>query len=203
MQESFSDELSKLQVSLRQGLAVKEYQHQDTVRCALMVSLGILKAFGMDFDKFCAIDSVNHSLEIIHTRYENKWKALPSHHCQHKLMIGAGFLAVDIELFKEAEELFHLLAQLEPDNVHPLLGLAYTKLNEGSAHEALAVIRDKVLSIAPGNDLGIAFLSLAYDALDMPEDALAAASAVIAADRDESAVRLAREVQNDIGRCPV
>jgi hypothetical protein len=199
MQAFFGSELSKLQASLRGGLSIKEYQLQDTARHGLEISLNILETLDRDRDKFCSSDQVKQSLELIQKRYEDKWKVLSQNECRHKLMLGTGFLALDMELSNEAETLFHILALLEPDNVHPLLGLAYTKLSVGSAHESLAVIRDRVLTIAPGNDLGLAFLSLTYNALNMPEDALAAASAVITANRDEAAVTLAREVQDAIG----
>lgn len=198
MQDFFGSELSKRQAALRRGLAIKEFQVQDTTRHALEISLTILKALDRNRDLFFLMEQVQQSLELIQTRYEDKWKALPLNECRNKLMLGTGFLALDIELSDEAQSLFHRLTLLEPDNVHPLLGLAYSKLIAGSARESLAVIRDKVLTISPGNDLGLAFLSLTYNALNMPEEALAAASAVITANRDEFAVTLARDVQDTI-----
>lgn len=199
MQNFFMGELADIQIRLRQGLAIKEYQVIDTSRQAIELSLSILESFHKECDKFCASQSVKHSLEIIQESYNDRWQALPKNKCLHKLMVCIGFLAVDIQLPDEAELLFSSLLMLEPDDVNPLLGIAYTKLCIGSAHEALDVIRNKVLNNSPGNDLGLAFLSVAYNALDRPEEALAAASAVITADRDESAVTLARIMQNEIG----
>jgi tetratricopeptide (TPR) repeat protein len=200
MQDFLSGEHTKLQLSLRQGLAIKEYEIQDRTRQALGKAVAILDTFNGGYDTYCADESVGQCLELIQKRYENTWKDLPLKECLLKLMIGVGFLAVDIGLPGEAESLFDLLALLEPDDIHPLLGFAYTKLAAGSAEEALEVIHDKVLNLAPGNHLGLAFLALAYHQLNRTEEALAAASAVITVSHDEDAVTLALEIQRSLGQ---
>lgn len=199
MKNFLTDELAKLRVTLGKGLAINKYQLLDNTRRTLEASLSILEIFDRNHDQYCVRDSVKNCIELIEKRLDERWKSLPRNERLRKVMAGVGFLAVDMGLSDEAESLFQVLSQLEPDNVHPLLGLTYSKLCNGSVHEALSLIQDKVLNISPDSDLGIAFLSATYNALNRPEEALAAASAVIAANRDESAVILAREVRNSIG----
>jgi hypothetical protein len=185
---------------LQQGLTIREYQVLDATHQALAKALGILEKFSREVDKYCTDPSVINCLELIQHRNETKWKDLPENELLQKLMGATGFLAADMGLAGEAESLFHILALLDQGNIYPLLGLAYTKLVTGSAKEALEVIRNKVLNMAPGSDLGLAFLALAYDSLSKTDEALAAASAVIAANRDDSAVALALEVQRSLGQ---
>ena len=198
IQDLLNHELTKLQVSLRQGLSIKEYQAQDVTHQALVIALGILEAFNRQLDEYCADHSVNQCLKLIQDRNENTWPDLPENERVQRILAGIGFLAADMGLPNEAEVLFEILALRDPDTIYPLLGLAYVKLCIGSAHEALELIRNKVLNKAPGSDLGLAFLALACAELGKTEEALAAASAVITADRDESAVTLAFEVQNNL-----
>jgi len=198
IRDLFTDEQTRLHVSLRQGLSIKQYQIQNATHEALVMALGILETFNRERENYFAKKSVKESLKLLQERNENSWKDLQINERLQRLMAGVGFLAADIGLSDEAEALFASLSLLSPDNVHPLLGIAYTKLVSGFAQEALEVIRNKVLNMAPGNDLGLAFLALAYDELNKPEEALAAAAAVITADRDESAVALALEVQRSL-----
>ena len=197
-QDLFDQELTNLKVSLREGLPVKEYRVQDATRQALVKALAILNIFSGEFDKHYADPSVMQCLEIIQNRNENEWAELPKNELLPRLMSGVGMLAADMGMPGEAESIFQILTLLEPENIHHWLGMAYTKLTSGSAHEALEVIHNKVLNMAPGNDLGLAFLALVYDSLNKTEEALAAASAVITANRVESAVILAREVQRSL-----
>lgn len=196
----FREKLTKLKSSLRQGLPVKEYQVQEATCKALVNALGILETFYNGLDKYCADDSVKQCLNIIQARNEKEWKDLPENERLQRMLAGIGFLGADMGLPDEAEALFDILALLAPDNVHPLLGTAYIKLTTGSAHEALEVIQDKVLNKAPGNDLGLAFLALTYANLSKTREALAAATAVITANRDAPAVELAIEVQQSLAQ---
>ena len=199
MQNFFDKAHRELQISLGQGLAIKEYQVRDTARQALEIAMGILESLSGEYDRFCAMDGVGESLKLIQKRYTEIWKDLPSDECLLKFVNGVGFLAADMGLPAEAESLFDLLALLEPGDVNPLMGLAYTHLFAGSAQKALEVIRDKVLNLAPGNDLGLAYLAMAYSLLNRAEEALAAASAVITAGRNEDAVAMALETQRYLG----
>ena len=196
----FSEEISDVSASLRQGLAIQEYQVKDATRQALMIGRDILEAFNRERDRYCADDAVKHCLELAQDGYENKWKDFSKTEFLERLLASTGILAVDIGLPEKAIALFNIQIQLAPDSLHPLMGLAYANLYIGSPHEAMQVIREKILTIEPGNDLGLAFLALAYQELRQPEEALAAASAVIVANRDDSAVSLAREVQRSLGR---
>lgn len=201
IQALFRNEQINVHHCLQQGLALKEYQVQDRIYQALSIALDILETFSGESDKYCVIDEVEQCLKIIEDSFINgSWKDLAKNKNLPKLMGGIGFLAADMGLPDKAESLFHILALQAPDNAHTWLGIAYARLAAGSAHKALEVIREKVLNIAPGNDLGLAFLALAYDRLNKTEEALAAASAVITANRHESAVSLAREVQRCLGK---
>jgi predicted Zn-dependent protease len=199
LQDLFGQELVKLKIVLQQGLPIKEYQILDAAHQALVKTLVILETFSRESDKYCSDPSVIQCLELIQHRNENNWVNLPENELLQKLMAATGFLAADMGLQDEAESLFRILAQQYPDNVNPMLGLAYAKLLAGSAKEALEVIRNKVLNMAPGNDLGLAFLALTYNSLRKTDEALAAASAVIAANRDDAAVALALEIQRSLG----
>lgn len=199
IQDLFRDQQIKVHHCMQQGLAIKDYQFQDRTHQCLLTAIGILETFNGQYDKYYAVKAVEQCLKLIQERYDGGWKDLPKDECLQRLLAGVGFLAADMDLTDEAEYLFNALALLDPGNVHPLLGIAYTKLVAGSAHQALEVIREKVLNLAPGNDLGLALLALTYDALNKTEEALAAASAVITANRDEAAVVLAREVQSNLG----
>jgi tetratricopeptide (TPR) repeat protein len=200
IQDLFSEEHARLNLSIQQGVSPKDYQVMDNNLQALLIAQSILETFNGEFDKHYTTETVKQCFDRMNDSYEKEWKDLPKIECAQKFMGGVGILAMDIGLPLEAEPLFHLLAQLDPENVNSLLGLAFTKLSVGDTQEALKVLQDKVLTIEPGNDLGLAFLALAHFQLNNTEEALAAASAVIAADRDESAVTLACEIQSWIDK---
>lgn len=200
MHAFFSEELTKLQASLRKGLGIKEYQSQDNIHQALVIALDILCIFNREHDRYYSDDSVQYCLEHTQDGFENKWKDFSDSELLERMLASVGILAVDIGRPNEAISLFNILVQISPGSIHCLLGLAYAKLYIGSANDALEVIRDKIMNLAPGNDLGLAFLALAYEQLNQPEEALAAASAVITANRDESAVSLAHEVRHSLGQ---
>ncbi len=198
IQDLFAKELTKLQLCLRQGLPIREYQVRDVTHQALAVSLRVLETFTAEFEQYYIGHSVKQCLALIQDRHDTAWKNLPENERLQRMMAAIGFLASDMGLPDDAEVLFDTLVLLDPDNVYPLLGLAYVKLSRGAAHQALELIRHKVLDKSPGNDLGLAFLSMAHAELNQNGEALAAASAVITANRDESAVDLALEVQRSL-----
>lgn len=200
IQDSFRRASVKLKASLSQGLPVRQYQIQEVTHRALVMAQGILECFGRDIAKYCANPRVMDCLELIADRHENRWVDLSEDERLRRMIAAIGFLADDMGFPADAEALFEMMATMEPDNIYALLGVAYVKLFNGSAPEALEIIRHRVLNIAPGSDLGLAYLALAYEKLNRNEEALAAASAVITANRDEEAVAMARKIQTGLGQ---
>lgn len=78
-----------------------------------------------------------------------------------KMLLEAGFMAVQQQDEPNARKLFHAAGALRPEHSAPKVGLGYIALNKLQLKEAEEVFED-ILKVDPENQLARAFLGIAY-----------------------------------------
>lgn len=107
------------------------------------------------------------------------------------LLMEAGFLAAAMGMTAKAIVIFSALRLVRPDSEAPILGLALTFVNMGRFRDAGQLLSEEGFKKNPDSDLLRAMLGLTFQLAGREEEAAKLFDAVIEADREPTAVKLA------------
>lgn len=109
-----------------------------------------------------------------------------------RCLMRVGNLASKYHMNKEALVLQEAVKCARPESEIPYIGLGLTHINMGSFEEAIVVLRDHALRLAPNNATATAFLGLALKLNGQVSEAEMLLNSVIAAQEDPVAVDVAK-----------
>ena len=107
------------------------------------------------------------------------------------LLMDAGFVAAAMGMTAKAIVIFSALRLVRPDSEAPILGLALTFVNMGRFRDAAQLLSEDGLKKNPDSDLLRAMLGLTFQLAGREEEAAKLFDAVMKADREPTAVKLA------------
>jgi thioredoxin-like negative regulator of GroEL len=107
------------------------------------------------------------------------------------LLMEAGFLAAAMGMTAKAIVIFSALRLVRPDSEAPILGLALTFVNMGRFRDAAQLLAEEGFKKNPDSDLLRAMLGLTFQLAGRENEAAKLFDAVIEADREPTAVKLA------------
>jgi len=83
----------------------------------------------------------------------------------YALLHEIGFLATGYGLHRQARRIFIALADMDPTNETPFVGLAIVDMNEGKWKDAVKTIEQRALKVKPESEAALCFLALALNKL--------------------------------------
>jgi Flp pilus assembly protein TadD len=115
-----------------------------------------------------------------------------------QILMESGYLAGGYGFFAEAEVIFKGIMAARPESEYPLIGLAVSKMNAGKNDEAVKILHKQALKLNPESDLARSFIGLALKLGGLNDESLTVLGEVVAAGRDETAVKMARSLMEEI-----
>lgn len=108
-----------------------------------------------------------------------------------RCLMRVGNLASKHHMHTEALALQDAVRCARPESEIPYIGLGLTNINIGNFEEAITLLRDHALRLAPGDPTATAFLGLALKLSGQTDEAETLLRSVVAAQADPMAVSVA------------
>ena len=110
-----------------------------------------------------------------------------------KRLMEIGYVAAGSGLYSDAETIFAGIQAVRPDSEMPQIGWAVVRMNAGLHDDATKILRN-VIDQKPESDLTKSFLGLALRLAGMSGQSESILQEVVDANRDETAVAMARSL---------
>lgn len=115
-----------------------------------------------------------------------------------QVLMEIGYVAIGRGLESAAETIFNGVSAARPNSELPVIGAAVTKMNFGDFASAVKLLGEKALVINPKSDLAKCFLGVVSFYCGSLKEALSILPDIIANSSDESAVKIATSIMNEI-----
>jgi Flp pilus assembly protein TadD len=115
-----------------------------------------------------------------------------------QILMQSGYLAGGYGFFSEAETIFQGVMAARPESEYPVIGLAVSKMSAGRNDDAVKILHNQALKLNPESDLARSFIGLALKLGGLNEESLTMLKDVVAAGKDETAVKMAQSLIEEI-----
>ncbi|MDE6431770.1 MAG: hypothetical protein K2L13_00020 [Opitutales bacterium] len=117
-----------------------------------------------------------------------------------QILLDVGFVAVGRGMQSSAENIFSGVFAVRPESELPVIGLAFAKMCFGDFTSASKLIIETALVLNPNSDLAKSFLGIISFYCGATKEASIILSDVLAKNKDETSVKIAQSIIQEINQ---